>query len=59
MYERETGVRGISRSYSVKGLGINCSVIDLKVLSGNIDVISREASSELVLQFIQCTNCFK
>ena len=62
MYEREKGVRGISRSYSVKRLGINCSVIDLKVLSGNIEDISREASSELVgalLQFIQCTNGFK
>ena len=62
MYEREKGVRGISKSFSVKGLGINCSVIDLKVLSGNIEDIRREASSELVgalLQFIQCTNCFK
>ena len=42
--------------------GINCSIIDLRVLSGNIEEISREGSFELVgalLKFIQCTKRFQ
>ena len=42
--------------------GINCSLIDLRVLSGNIEEISREGSFELVgalLKFIQCTKRFQ
>ena len=40
--------------------GINCSIINLKVLSGKIEDISRERSFELVgaLKFIQCTKRF-
>ena len=41
--------------------GINCSIIDLRVLSGNIEEISREGSFELVgalLKYIQCTKRF-
>ena len=42
--------------------GINCSIIDLRVLSGNIEEISREGCFELVgalLKFIQCTKRFQ
>ena len=42
--------------------GINCSIIDLRVLSGNIEEISREGSFELVgalLKSIQCTKRFQ
>ena len=41
---------------------INCSIIDLRVLSSNIEEISREGSFELVgalLKFIQCTKRFQ
>ena len=41
--------------------GINCSILDLRVLSGNIEEISREGSFELVgalLKYIQCTKRF-
>ena len=41
--------------------GINCSIIDIKVLSGNIEVVSKDARSELVgalLKFIKCTKRF-
>ena len=38
--------------------GINCGIIDLRVLSGNLEEISRDGSFELVgalLKYIQCT----
>ena len=38
--------------------GINCSIVDLRVLSGNIEEISREGSFELVdalLKYIHCS----
>lgn len=41
--------------------GINCTVVDVKVLSGNIEVISREARSELtgaLLKYIRSTKRF-
>ena len=41
--------------------GINCSIIDLRELSGKIEEISREGSFELVgalLKYIQCTKRF-
>ena len=42
--------------------GVNTGIIDIKVLSGNIEGISKEARSELVgalLKFIKCTKRFK
>ena len=42
--------------------GINCSILNLRVLSGNIEEISREGSFEQVgalLKFIQCTKRFR
>ena len=42
--------------------GINCSILDLRVLLGNIEEISREGSFELVgtlLKFMQCTIRFQ
>ena len=42
--------------------GVNTGIIDIKVLSGNIEGISKEARSELVgalLNFIKCTKRFK
>ena len=42
--------------------GINFSIMDLRVLSGNIEHISRGGSFELVgalLKFIQCTKRFQ
>ena len=42
--------------------GINCSIIDLRALSSNIEEISREGSFELVgelLKSIQCTKRFQ
>ena len=53
--ELEESVEIISRE------GINCSIIDLRVLSGNIQEISRDGSFELVgalLKYIQCTKRF-
>ena len=41
--------------------GMNCSTIDMKVLSGNIEGLNKEARSELVgalLNFIKCTEQF-
>ena len=41
--------------------GMNCSTIDMKVLSGNIAGLNKEARSELVgalLNFIKCTKRF-
>ena len=41
--------------------GMNCSTIDMKVLSGNIEGLNKEARSELVgalLNFIKCTERF-
>ena len=41
--------------------GINCGIIDLRVLSGNLEEISRDGSFELVgalLKYIQCTKRF-
>ena len=42
--------------------GVNTGIIDIKVLSGNIEGMSKEARSELVgalLKFIKCTKRFK
>ena len=42
--------------------GINCSILNLRVLSGNIEEISREGSFEQVgalLKLIQCTKRFR
>ena len=41
--------------------GMNCSIVDIKVLSGNIEVVSKDAKSELVgalLKFSKCTKRF-
>ena len=40
---------------------MNCSTIDMKVLSGNIEGLTKEARSELVcalLNFIKCAERF-
>ena len=42
--------------------GISCRILDLRVLSGNIEEISKEGSFELagaLLKFIQCTKHFQ